>query len=182
MKAVLEGLLFLSGDDGISMNKIKEVLDIDDDKLNDILKDLYENYEKEDRGITIKALGKKIKLVTKNEHKEYYVKYFDADTDKTLSNSTLEVLAIIAYNEPVTRIVIDEVRGVSSSHIIRKLLMKNMVEIKGKADLPGRPNLYGITDRFLDYFGLSSPSDLPSIEIEKSDEETELFESRYKEN
>jgi segregation and condensation protein B len=182
MKAVLEGLLFISGDDGISMTKIKEVLEIEEGKLNDILKELYEDYEKEERGITIKALGQKIKLVTKSEHKTYYEKYFDSETDKTLSNSALEVLAIIAYNEPITRITIDEVRGVSSSHVIRKLLIKNMVEIKGKSDLPGRPNLYGVTDRFLDYFGLSNKEDLPVIEVEEKTGETELFDSKYKEN
>ena len=101
----------------------------------------------------------------------------------TLSQAALEVLAIVAYNQPITRIEIEELRGVSCSHIIRKLLAKGLLKEAGKSDMPGRPNLYKTTSEFLDYFGLATINDLPDIKIEHSEEDdTELFTSIYKED
>lgn len=180
MEAVVEGLLFLAGDEGISFKKLVDTLEIDENNLNKILCELENKYKKEISGITIEMLGTKIKLTTKKEHNVYYEKFFSFDEDSTLSPSALEVLAIIAYNDPITRGEVDEIRGVSSSYIIRKLLGKNLVESKGKSELPGRPNLYGVTDRFLDYFGLGSTDELPVIEekIEET-EEKDLYNSKY---
>ena len=100
-----------------------------------------------------------------------------------MSQAALETLAIIAYNQPITRVEIDELRGVSNVHILRKLLAKGLIKEAGKSTLPGRPNLYATTSEFLDYFGLSSISDLPTIinEPVEEDEEKELFSSIYKE-
>ena len=100
-----------------------------------------------------------------------------------LSQTSLETLAIVAYNEPITRAQIDELRGVDSIYIIRKLLAKGLIKEAGRSDLPGRPILYKTTDDFLDYFGLSSKDDLPDIskiEVEEDDEK-DLFKSNYKE-
>ena len=100
-----------------------------------------------------------------------------------MSQAALETLAIVAYNEPVTRIQVDEFRGVSSSHIIRKLLAKNLIQEIGRSDLPGRPILYGITSEFLDYFGLATKEELPKLEemdVQGTDEE-DLFSSKYQE-
>ena len=103
--------------------------------------------------------------------------------NKELSPQALEVLAIIAYNEPITRIEIDELRGLSSDYTIRKLLAKGLIKEAGKSTMPGRPNLYKTTHEFLDYFGLASLEDLPKLEEkEQSLKETELFTSIYKEN
>ena len=99
--------------------------------------------------------------------------------------AALEALAIIAYNQPITRNQVDEIRGVSSSHIIRKLLIKDLIQDCGKSDLPGKPILYSTTPHFLDYFGLSSISELPIIETNNEQnisKQEDLFESRYKEN
>lgn len=182
MQAVVEGLLFLSGDEGIGLDKIMEVLEIDRKELNKIFCDLEKVYDKDTSGLSLELLGDKVKLVTKKEHNKYYEKYFSFDKDKTLSNAALEVLAIIAYNSPITRNTLDEVRGVSSSHLIRKLLSKNLIEIKGKSDLPGRPNFYGVTERFFDYFGLSSKEELPKLkENDMIDKEEELYYSKYSE-
>ena len=101
-----------------------------------------------------------------------------------LSPSSLEVLAIVAYNQPITRVEIDEMRGVSSSHVIRRLVAKGLLKEAGKSTLPGRPNLYKTTSDFLDYFGLATIEDLPSIDLNKynnNEEEKELFTSIYKE-
>ena len=107
-----------------------------------------------------------------------YQKLIETPESNTLSPAALETLAIIAYNQPITRIEIDEMRGVNNVHMIRKL-----VKEVGKSTMPGRPNLYGTTSEFLDYFGLSSIKELPLIvkEEEPLENDTELFTSIYKE-
>ena len=106
----------------------------------------------------------------------------DIPNIKNLSQSALETLAIIAYNEPITRAQVDELRGVNSTQIIRNLIAKDFIKEVGKSDKVGRPNLYGITDEFLDYFGLESKQQLPSIEeIKVDNKEVDLYNSKYKE-
>ncbi|MBE6154625.1 MAG: SMC-Scp complex subunit ScpB [Firmicutes bacterium] len=179
---VLEGILFVVGDEGINLNSLCEIMEITNEEAKELLLTLKNNYEKEDRGIRISYLGDAFKLTTKEEHKEYYQKLIDNPDNNILSPSTLEVLAIIAYNQPITRVEVDEMRGVSSSHIIRKLVAKGLVKEAGKSKMPGRPNLYRTTHEFLDAFGLASLSELPEINENKDiDEETELFTSIYKE-
>ena len=101
-----------------------------------------------------------------------------------LSNQALETLAIIAYNEPITRIDVDEIRGVDSAYVVRRLLAKGLIKECGRDDKPGHPILYKTTDEFLDYFGLSSKEDLPKIEELKQEdnEDKDLFKSTYKED
>ena len=181
LEAILEGLLFVSGEDGISKDKIISILEITEDEADNLINKLLDNYNDDSRGITIKKVGDEYKLVTKKEHAEYYKKLVDNEVSETLSNSALETLAIIAYNEPITRIAVDEIRGVSSAHIMRKLVFKNLIKEVGRSDLPGKPILYGVTDQFLDYFGLNSTKDLPKIEFEENFEETELYDSKYNE-
>lgn len=181
LKAVLEGVLFIVGEEGISIDKIEEILEIDNEKLKQLIKELTLDCNNSSRGLTLKILGNKLKFTTKDEHKNYYEKLVDID-DTELSQAALETLAIVAYNEPVTRSMVDEIRGISSSHMIRKLLSRDLIEEKGRSETAGRPILYGITNRFLDYFGLSSINELPKIEeVEISEEEKDLFESKYKE-
>ena len=179
---ILEGILFVVGDEGINLNSLCELMGITNEEAKELLLTLKSNYEKEDRGIRISYLGDAFKLTTKEEHKEYYQKLIDNPDNNILSPSALEVLAIIAYNQPITRIEVDEMRGVSSSHIIRKLVAKGLVKEAGKSKMPGRPNLYRTTHEFLDAFGLASLSELPEInETKDIEEETELFTSIYKE-
>lgn len=101
-----------------------------------------------------------------------------------MSQAALEVLAIVAYNEPITRASVDEMRGVDSVYVIRKLLAKGLLKETGKSDAPGHPILYKTTDDFLDYFGLSTKEDLPKLEdiVVDTDKETDLFSSNYREN
>ena len=182
LKAILEGLLFVVGSDGLTIDQMVEVLEIEKKEVADLLNELEAEYQKENRGIHIEYLGEVFKLATKKEHKEYYERLVEVEESSFLSQAALETLAIIAYNEPVTRVQIDEIRGVGSSHMVRKLLNKNLIQELGKSDLPGRPNLYGTTKQFLDYFGLSRKEDLPRLEeIEPIDDEKDLFESKYKE-
>ena len=180
---ILEGILFVVGDEGITLNQICEILNVDLDESKKLLMELKKNYETDDRGIRISYLGDAFKLTTKKEHKEYYQKLIETPESNTLSPAALETLAIIAYNQPITRIEIDEMRGVNNVHMIRKLLAKGLVKEVGKSTMPGRPNLYGTTSEFLDYFGLSSIKELPLIvkEEEPLENDTELFTSIYKE-
>lgn len=182
MKAVLEGLLFIIGDEGLTKEQMLEILEVSEEDLDKLLDELKEDYESSDRGITIKKFGDEYKLTTKSEHKEHYEKLAELSSMKTLSQSALETLAIIAYNEPITRIQIDELRGVNSSQMIRNLLARDFIKEVGRADTAGRPRLYAVTDAFLDYFGLSSIEELPKIEEEINDEEIELYNSKYKED
>ncbi len=177
-EAILEGLLFVVGDDGLSLNQISDILEIDIDKSKELVMNLRKVYESDNRGITINFLGDTFKLTTKKEHKDYYEKLLQNTENNMLSQAALETLAIIAYNEPITRVEIDELRGVSTSYVVRKLLAKGLIKEAGKSDLPGRPTLYKTTSDFLDYFGLSSIEDLPELnEVEDADIELDLFES-----
>lgn len=185
LKAVLEGLLFLSGSEGLTFEQIKEILEIDDVKGKQLIAELNAEYKLSTRGIKLELLGGAFKLTTKKEHKPYFEKMLKNEANSELSEAALETLAIIAYNQPITRNQIDEIRGVSCTHIIRKLLIKDLIQDCGRSDLPGRPILYSTTPHFLDYFGLSNISELPPIEIQSDSENTkeeDLFKTRYTEN
>lgn len=186
-KAVLEGLLFVVGEDGLTLDQIEEVLGLKEEEVKEVVNELKHSYESEDRGLRIDFLGNRLKLTTKFEHRQYYQKLLENPETNTLSQAALETLAIIAYNEPITRMQIDKLRGVGSSQMIRKLVAKGLVKESGRSDLPGRPILYETTNDFLDYFGLSNIKELPDMEkyIEASEaeieEEKDLYTSKYKE-
>lgn len=186
--AVLEGLLFVVGEEGLTFEQIEDVLDIEEEEAKELVKRLKSDYEAENRGLRIDFLGNKFKITTKFEHKEYYQKLLENPITNSLSQAALETLAIIAYNEPITRMQIDKLRGVSSSQMVRKLVAKGFIKEVGRSDLPGRPILYETTSEFLDYFGLPSIEALPDMsefmkesQTEKI-EDTDLYTSKYKEN
>ena len=184
LHGVLEGLLFVVGNEGISFEKLKDVLEVNDTELELLLSELDNQYQDSNRGFKIEKLGNKYKLTTKKEHKPYYESLIQVEKNENLTQAALETLAIIAYNEPVTRLYVDEIRGVESSYLVRKLLYRNLIKEVGRSDAPGRPILYGVTDEFLDYLGLSSIEELPKLEVVQEKEEFEdldLYESKYKE-
>ena len=186
-KAVLEGLLFVVGEEGLTLEQIEDVLEIDEESSKSLIMELKKDYEDESRGLRIDFLGNRFKLTTKFEHKEYYQKLIENPETNTLSQAALETLAIIAYNEPITRVQVDAIRGVGSVNIIRKLVAKGFIKESGRSELPGRPILYETTNEFLDYFGLSSTEDLPDIsefvseEVDEPDESDDLYTSKYTE-
>lgn len=184
LKAVLEGILFIVGDEGTTIKDMVNVLGVSEDEVKNLLLELKKDYESNDRGLKISYLGNAFKLTTKEEHREFYEKLVTDNRTTNLSNAALEVLAVIAYNEPITRLEIDEIRGVNSSQIVRRLLARGFIKVSGKSDNIGKPNLYRTTNDFLDYFGLSSKDDLPDL-IYQSREENDngdLYESTYKDN
>ncbi len=183
MEGILEGLLFVQGDAGLTLKEVMSILSLDEEEAKQLVYRLKSSYEAENRGLRLNYLGNTFKLTTKQEHKEYYQKLLESPTSHVLSQAALEVLAIIAYNEPITRNQVDEMRGVDSVFVIRKLLAKGLIKETGRSDSPGHPILYKTTDDFLDYFGLSTKDDLPDISkiVIEEDTEKDLFRSNYKE-
>ena len=183
MKGIVEGLLYVQGELGLTLEQVSDVLDIPMEEAKELILSLKQDYINEDRGLRINYLGNSFKLTTKEEHKEYFKKLLENPKNNVLSNQALETLAIIAYNEPITRIDVDEIRGVDSAYVIRRLLAKGLIKECGRSDKPGHPILYKTTDDFLDYFGLSSKEDLPKIDVleQNINEDKDLFTSSYKE-
>lgn len=182
MEGIIEGLLYVQGDLGLTIKQIEDILEISEEEAKRLVLNLKNYYEENNRGLRINYLGNTIKLTTKEEHQEYYQKLLEDEKNHNLSQSALEVLAIIAYNEPITRGDLENMRGVDSTYVLRRLLAKGLIKECGKSDLPGRPILYKTTDDFLDYFGLASINDLPSIEVKEDDSSPkDLYTSIYKE-
>ena len=180
---VLEGILFAVGDEGLTLKQIQDILEINDIEAKELLINLKSRYESDLYGIQISFLGDTFKLTTKKEHKDYYKKLIENPETNTLSQAALETLAIVAYNEPITVQGVDEIRGVSSREMIRKLIAKGLLKEVGKSDAPGRPTIYATTRDFLDYFGLSSKDELPKFEeiAKETEDYTDLYESKDKE-
>lgn len=182
MDIILEGLLFVVGSEGLSLDEIKDILNVDANKAKETIEQLKDYYEKNNRAVQIETLGERYKLTTKRIHHEYYEKLALIEQNKELSQSSLETLAIIAYNEPITRNQIDEIRGVDSAYIVRRLIAREFIEDCGKLDVPGKPTIFKTTNKFLDYFGLKSKEELPQIQKEVMCKEViNIFESKYKE-
>ena len=182
MEGIIEGLLYVQGDLGLTINQIEDILEIPEEEAKSLVLNLKNYYEENNRGLRINYLGNTIKLTTKEDHQKYYQKLLESPSSNNLSESALEVLAIIAYNEPITRGDLEKLRGVDSTYVLRRLLAKGLIKECGKSDLPGRPILYKTTDDFLDYFGLASIKDLPNIELlEEDNSPKDLYTSIYKE-
>lgn len=182
MISALESILFAVGEEGLKLEEISNILELNEEETIKLIDDLKNEYSKKERGLDIKVLGNSYKLITKEENIKY-LKKISLEVSNNLSEAALETLAIIAYNEPITRIQIDEIRGVNSTQMIRNLIAKGLIMNAGKSELPGRPNLYKTTDYFLDYFNLPDLSKLPEInkeEIEVLDDK-DLYESKYTE-
>ena len=181
---ILEGILFVVGDEGIDIKALSEIMNDKEDNIKEYLKELKKRYDSPEYGLRISYLGNAFKLTTKQEHKDYYEKLAYNPTTNKLSNAALETLAIIAYRQPITNSEISDIRGVQTGQLVRKLVAKGLIKEAGKSDMPGRPNLYKTTSEFLDYFGLATIDDLPKINEEVKTEENsevELFSSIYKE-
>ena len=182
MEGIIEGLLYVQGDLGLTINQIEDILEVPEEEAKRLVLNLKNYYEENNRGLRINYLGNTIKLTTKEEHQKYYQKLLESPSSNNLSESALEVLAIIAYNEPITRGDLEKLRGVDSTYVLRRLLAKGLIKECGKSDLPGRPILCKTTDDFLDYFGLASIKDLPNIELlEEDNSPKDLYTSIYKE-
>jgi segregation and condensation protein B len=185
-KAIVEGLLFAAGDEGLSLQQIATVLEIEEEQAQAIVHMLKEEYEQQKRGIQLIELAGVFQLATKKEHAPYLKKLVESPSSASLSQAALETLAIIAYRQPITRAEIEEIRGVKSDKPIQTLIAKALIKEVGRAEGTGRPILYGTTKEFLDYFGLKTLEELPPLpELQGDDEaekEADLFFEKFEEN
>ena len=174
-KAIIEGLLFLSGEEGLRLEQIQGTLNQSD--RDSILKDielLKEEYQSNTKGIELVEYASRYKFVTKEFVYPYGEKLFSSEKTITLSQPALETLAIIAYRQPITRVEIEDIRGVGCEVMLKKLQARGLIEAKERLDTVGKPLLYTVTDTFLDTFQLETLQELPNLPEQKQDEE--LFE------
>lgn len=161
-KSVIEAILFTMGE-SVEVSKIAEVIEENVKKTKSILKEMEEEYAKEDRGIALTWFDDAVQLCTKSEMYEYLIKIAKTPRKISLTDTVLETLSIIAYRQPVTRVEIEKVRGVSCDHAINKLLEYDLITELGRLDAPGRPLLFGTTEQFLRCFGVKSLEELPEL-------------------
>ncbi len=160
--SALEAVLYASGDP-ISIDRLTQVFEVKPEQVEKAAEQLKLKLESSDSGIELLRLDNAYQLATKTEFADYIKKAFDLKRRTPLSNAAFEVLSVIAYNQPVTRAFVEQVRGVDCSGVITTLVEKELIEERGRLELPGRPLLYGTTKNFLRCFGLSDLSDLPPL-------------------
>ncbi|SFS91915.1 SMC-Scp complex subunit ScpB [Marininema halotolerans] len=160
-KAVIEGLLFAAGDEGLKVAEIAEIIDLDKRNVRALLKEMMHEWKDAGRGMQIVEVAHVYQLTTLPEHQRYFEKLASSPTRSQLSRAALETLAIIAYRQPIIRVDVEEIRGVKCEKTIYYLKRKGLVKDVGRAEGVGRPILYGTTSAFLDYFGLSKLEELP---------------------
>lgn len=168
--SVLESILFMSGD-FIKIKDLAEYFEISSEEMLKYVEELRSLKYSNSDGIIIKIANDGVCLTTNPENFDSISKFFKFDENKILSNAALEVLSIIAYRQPVTKVRIDNIRGVKSDNILKKLLNSGLIEIVGREEKPGNPNLYGTTDKFLLKFNLDDLENLPQIEKNLTGEE-----------
>lgn len=179
-KSIIEAMLFVSGEP-LTLREIAINLEATPKYVEEVIEELIEDYNIEERGIKLISINGGYQLVTKPEHSDYIQKLLKKNKRQSLSQASLESLAIIAYKQPITRIDIDEIRGVKSDSAIQRLLEKDLIKEIGRLEVPGRPILYGTSEEFLRQFGLQDLKELPSLDlfsfdntIEEIDESSEI--------
>ena len=172
IKSIIESILFVSGEP-LSLRDISINLEMPPRYIEEILNEMITDYEASDRGIKLISIKGNYQLVTKSENSDYIQRLLKKNKRQSLSQASLESLAIIAYKQPITRIDIDEIRGVKSESAIQKLIEKNLIKESGRLDVPGRPILYSTTDEFLRQFELNDLKELPSLDLFDNTDETE---------
>ncbi|MBR3375222.1 MAG: SMC-Scp complex subunit ScpB [Firmicutes bacterium] len=163
IKSAFESMMFIWGEP-LSAKEAGNVLGIDSDEALEIMRELAEEYEQEGRGIVIREVNGSFQYVTRESNADYIERLCTPVKIRRLSQSALEVLAIVAYRQPVTKGEIEAIRGIKCDRVMEGLLAKGLVEAVGRSQAIGRPVLYGTTDTFLKNFGFTSLKDLPEIE------------------
>jgi len=181
----IESLLFVTGDEGLSSKQIESLTDASASEVKEALISLQADYKKSKvRGIELKELAGTYQLISKKKNADTIQRLVENPTNQPLSQASLEVLAIVAYKQPITRIEIEEIRGVKSERPLHTLGLKGLIQEVGRAEGTGRAILYGTTKEFLNVFGLNDTNELPSLpEAQESEEEeqTDLFMTKFQE-
>lgn len=177
-KAAVEAILFANGSP-TEPDKIAQAIEVKPSQAEKLILELMDDYEKQERGIRIIKLNKSYQMVSAKKFAPEIRKVMDLRRNTPLSQAALEVLAVVAYNQPVTKAFVEQVRGVDCSGVLGSLTTKGLVEEKGRLELPGRPLLYGTTENFLRCFNLESIENLPPLP--ESDKNANLEEESEKE-
>jgi segregation and condensation protein B len=183
LSSKIEALLFVAGDDGLTMSQLEFLTEAEAQAIQASVDSLTQKYLKPENGIMLKELAGVYQLVTKPEMAETIQKLVENPTPQALSQASLEVLAIVAYKQPITRLEVEDLRGVKSEKPLHTLAAKGLIQETGRAEGAGRAILYGTTMEFLDYFGLKDLDELPALpeEEETPEEETDLFMTKFQE-
>lgn len=181
LQPLIEGFLFLSGDKGMTIGELVTYVGLDQMTIENKLEEMKTQYlQNQNSAFTIVYTASTYKLSTKPEFSEKFKIYADSEFNDIIPKSSLETLAIIAYNQPITKFDIEQIKGVSPSHTVSVLLERDLIQVVGRSHDIGRPKLYGITDITLDYLGINSVDDLPPLKeytVDFDEEQTELFNS-----
>ena len=161
-KAVIEAILFTMGE-SVELEKIADTIELDKNKTKKLIEEMMKEWKEQARGVTIIELDGAYQMCTRTEMYEYLIKIASQPKRRVLTDVLLETLSIIAYKQPVTKMEIEKIRGVSSDHAVNKLVEYNLVCELGRLDAPGRPLLFGTTEEFLRCFGVHSIDDLPVL-------------------
>jgi len=185
LQSRVEALLFVVGDDGLTIKQLAHLLGDTEEVAAQAMDALRTALEKEDnRGITIKEMAGVYQLITKPELADTIQKLVENPTAQSLSQASLEVLAIVAYKQPITRVAIEDLRGVKCERPLQTLASRGLVKEVGRSEGTGRAILYGTTKEFLNYFGLNSIEEMPPLPEEENGEteqETDLFMTKFQE-
>lgn len=181
----IEALLFVAGDEGMTVKQLAQYIEVEPMDIEAGLSELLSHYNEEEmRGITLKQLAGTYQLTTKPEVTGTLKKLIENPTNQVLTAASLEVLAIIAYKQPITRAEVEDLRGVKSERPIATLVSRALVQEVGRAEGTGRAILYGTTKEFLNYFGLKNIKELPPLpeEVDQEDDQpTDLFLTKFQE-
>ncbi|GGJ94231.1 segregation and condensation protein B [Lentibacillus kapialis] len=179
LKGITEGLLFASGDEGISVKQLVRILNTSEDTITRLLDELKYDYQNTEHGILLMQFHDVFHLTTKPEHSPYFKKLLETPQTTRMSQAALETLAIIAYQQPITRTEIDDIRGVKSDRPVQTLITRSLIEEIGRKEGIGRPMLFATTKEFLTYFGLTSLEELPPLpedtDSNQLEQESDLF-------
>ncbi len=174
--AVLEGLLFITGDEGITVEQAGKAMNLSNDAVEEYMSELMKKYSSDAFGFEIARYGDTFRFLSKAFVHPYAQVLFALDKTNKLSQAAMETLAIIAYQQPVTRVEIEEIRGVGADMMLRKLLARDLIREAGRSDAPGKPILYEVTETFMDAFQLLSLDELPNLPDFKEEGSDDLFE------
>lgn len=181
----IESLLFVTGDEGLSSKQIENLTGATSIEVKEALEKLQDDYIKsKTRGIELKELAGTYQLISKRQNAETIQRLVENPTNQPLSQASLEVLAIVAYKQPITRIEIEDLRGVKSERPLHTLSLKGLIQEVGRAEGTGRAILYGTTKEFLNVFGLNDMNELPPLpetQGEEDDDQTDLFMTKFQE-
>lgn len=185
LQSKIEALLFVVGDDGLTIKQLSQLLGEADEIVVQAMEALRTTYEEDlARGVTVKEIAGVYQLITKSELADTIQRLVENPTVQSLSQASLEVLAIVAYKQPITRVAIEDLRGVKCERPIQTLASRGLIKEVGRSEGTGRAILYGTTKEFLNYFGLNSIEEMPALpedELVETEQETDLFMTKFQE-